>query len=103
MVTFGCAFINTVMTFYTLYLSISRGDEFIQTVAVMRLQWQLFWSFLVLIVIQVASQVIREVNLLNSTCNEGVATKRIFAGILQFFWKRILVGGEGIRRANHPL
>lgn len=29
----------------------------------MRVQWELFWSLLVLIVIQIASQVIKEVNI----------------------------------------
>lgn len=63
MITFGCAFMNTVMTFYTLYLCVTRDEAFIQTVAVMRVQWEIFWSFVVLAVIQVASQVIKEVKI----------------------------------------
>lgn len=62
MIMFGCAFLNTVLTFYTLYLHIIQDNRFIRTVTIMHIQWEILWAFLVLIVIHVSSQVNREVN-----------------------------------------
>lgn len=63
---FGCSFLNTVTTFYTLYLCIINDNKFVQAASVMHIQWEILWLFLVLIVIHVASQVNNEVNLNNS-------------------------------------
>lgn len=67
MVMIGYAFMNKVITFYTFYRCIRDQTEFLQIVFSIHFQLEIFWSFLVFIIIGKANQATREVNI---TCFE---------------------------------
>lgn len=70
MVTIGYAFMNKVISFYTFYRYAHEQSEYLQMVALIHFQLEIFWSCLVVVVITWANQVSKEVKYWKQTRKE---------------------------------
>lgn len=60
MVLIAYAFMNKVISFYSFYRYAHEQTEFLQMVALIHLELEIFWSFLAIVVIKYATQVTKE-------------------------------------------
>lgn len=63
MVLIAYAFMNKVISFYSFYQYAHEQTPFLQMVALIHLELEVFWSFLAIMVIKNATQVTKEVEL----------------------------------------
>ena len=76
MITIGFAFMNRVVVFYTFYRYIRECNEFLHTVTLIHFQLELFWTFLVGIVIRSANQVTKEVKYICFSRNKPIIKQK---------------------------